>query len=262
MKIKDILNEMNKIAPITLMQKGDNSGLLVGDPEREAKKVLAALDITNEAVDEARKKGADVIISHHPVIYDPLYSLSEKNPACRAAKHGIFCICYHSPLDLAHGGMNDIIFDILKLPLGLLKPQSFLEEVGGGYGYGLICGMKTSLSPEETARLLKSAFGCTAVRYSRGGRPIKTIAFCSGSGGSMFEDALSLGADALITGDVKHDRMIAALNEGATIFDCGHFHTENIVLPYIAKKFAEDIPDLPFEIAESSVDPCAYIVEG
>ena len=102
--VKDILDEMDRIAPLSLMQKGDNSGLLAGLPNDKATKVLAALDITNEVVEEAIAKGADVIISHHPVIYHPLYSLSEENPACRAMKHGIACLCFHSPLDLARGG--------------------------------------------------------------------------------------------------------------------------------------------------------------
>lgn len=256
--VKDILDEMERIAPLSLMQKGDNSGLLVGSPEDKAEKVLAALDITNEVVEEAAKKDANVIISHHPVIYNPLYSLSDKNPACRASKYGIACLCFHSPLDLAEGGINDIIYDMLKEPFGLSEPECFVEDVGGGHGYGLVCRLKSAVVPDNAAKMLKDLFSCSVVRYTRCGRPIEKLAFCSGGAGSMLSDALKLGADAFITGDVKHDQMINALNSGATLFDCGHFHTENIVLPYLKKRFAEDMPQLPFEISESSSDPCNY----
>lgn len=257
-RVKDILDEMERIAPLSLMQKGDNSGLLVGSAEDKVEKVLAALDITNEVVEEAAQKGADVIISHHPVIYNPLYSLSDKNPACRAAKYGIACLCFHSPLDLTKGGINDIIYDMLKEPFGLSESESFVEDVGGGYGYGLVCRLKSGIEPNNAAKMLKDIFKCNVVRYTRCGRPIEKLAFCSGGAGSMLPDALALGADAYITGDVKHDQMITALNSGATLFDCGHFHTENIVIPYLARRFSEDMPELAFEIAESSVDPCSY----
>ncbi|MGN1303918.1 MAG: Nif3-like dinuclear metal center hexameric protein [Oscillospiraceae bacterium] len=257
--VKDILAEMDRIAPLSLTEKGDNSGLLAGLPSDGATKVLAALDITNEVVEEAIAKGADVIISHHPVIYHPLYSLSDENPACRAMKNGIACLCFHSPLDLAKGGINDIIFDMLKEPFGLCGPEAFVEEVGGGFGYGLVCRLKNPLEPYKAAEMLKNIFKCSIVRYTRGGRPIEKLAFCSGGAGSMLPDALRLGADAYITGDVKHDQMITALNFGATLFDCGHFHTENIVIPYLAKRFAEDMPEIAFEIAERSTDPCNYV---
>lgn len=258
LKVRDIINEMNAIAPISLMQKGDNSGLLVGSHDDKAEKVIAALDITNEVVEEAKSRGADVIISHHPVIFSPLYSLTDKNPACRAAKYGIACICYHSPLDLVKGGMNEIIYDILKGPFSLKTPECFLEPVGE-LGYGLVCELEKEIEPEKAAYLLKEGFGCRFVRYSRGGRNIKKLAYCSGSGGGMLEEAIRLGADALITGDVKHDRMITAWNEGVTLFDCGHYHTEKIILPYLKKRFSEDLPQVSFEIAKADVDPCEYV---
>lgn len=259
LNVRDIINEMNVIAPISLMQKGDNSGLLVGSLDDKAERVLAALDITNEVVEEAKNRGVDVIISHHPVIFSPLYSLTDKNPACRAAKYGIACICYHSPLDLAKGGMNEIIYGILKKPFSLKEAECFLEPVGNGVGYGLVCELEKEIEPKKAAYLLKECFNCRYVRYSRGGRSIKKLAYCSGSGGSMLEEAIALGADTLITGDVKHNRMVTALNEGVTLFDCGHFHTENIILPYLKKRFSEDMPQVSFEIADSSTDPCEYV---
>lgn len=258
--VSDILAEMDKIAPLANMDKRDNSGLLVGDPDMPVTKVLTALDITNEVVLEAVEKGANVIVAHHPVIYNPLYTLNENNPACLALKNGIACICFHSPLDMADGGINDIIYDMLKEPFGLSKPEAVVEPMhSDGRGYGMVCSASKQFTPEEMAKKLKSIFGCSVVRYTKGTRHIRKIAFCSGGAGSDLHEAIALGADAYITGDVKHDQLITANNEGVSLFDCGHYHTEVIAMPYLKKCFNEDLPGLEFDIAESCTDPASYV---
>lgn len=257
----DILAEMDKIAPLKNIHKGDNSGLLVGDPHTEVTKVLTTLDITCDVVREAAEKGANVIVAHHPVIYNPLYTLDDSNPACLALKKGIVCICFHSPLDMADGGINDIIYDMLKEPFGLSKPEGVIEPIhSDGRGYGMVCSASKSFSPKETADMLRKIFGCTVVRYTEGSRTIKKIGFCSGGAGSDLPAAMRLGADAYITGDVKHDQLITALNNGVSLFDCGHYHTEVIAMAYLKKRFNEDLPTLDFEIAESCTDPAHYSV--
>ncbi|MCD7731524.1 MAG: Nif3-like dinuclear metal center hexameric protein [Oscillospiraceae bacterium] len=259
LKVSDILAEMDKIAPLKNIHQGDNSGLLVGIPDAPVKKALAALDITCDVVREAEKKGADVIISHHPVIYNPLYTLDEGNPACLALKKGIACICFHSPLDMADGGINDIIYDMLKEPFGLSKSDGVIEPIhSDGRGYGMVCNAAKTFSPEKTAEMLKEIFGCTVVRYTKGYRPIKRIAFCSGGAGSDLPLAMKLGADAFITGDVKHDQLITAQNCGISLFDCGHYHTEVISMAYLKNRFNEDFPDFDFEVAENCTDPAHY----
>ncbi len=259
LKVSDILAEMDKIAPLANIHKGDNSGLLVGNPGTAVTKVLTALDITCDVVREASEKGANVIISHHPVIYNPLYALDETNPACLALKLGIACICFHSSLDMADGGINDIIYDMLKEPFGLSKPDGVVEPVHpDGRGYGMVCNASKEFSPEAAAEKLKEIFGCMVVRYTKGSRPIRRIAFCSGGAGSDLTKAIALGADAYITGDVKHDQLITALNSGVSIFDCGHYYTEVIAMPYLKRCFNEDFPGLSFEIAGSCTDPASY----
>ncbi len=261
LKVKDILAEMDKIAPLSIIHKGDNSGLLVGNPEAEVKKVLTALDITCDVVKEAIAKGADVIVAHHPVIFHPLYTLDENDPACLAFKHNIACICFHSPLDMADGGINDIIFDMLKDEFKLSPREAVVEPVhSDGRGYGMVCTSKAEFTPEKMAVRLKEIFGCTVVRYTNGSRPIKKIAFCSGGAGSDLPNAINLGADAYITGDVKHDQLITAVNCGISLFDCGHYHTEVIAMAYLKKRFCEDFAGIDFEIAESCTDPACYAI--
>lgn len=258
--VKDILTLMDEVAPMKNLHKGDNSGLLAGSPEAAVTKVLFALDITCEVVREAAAKGAEVIVSHHPVIYHPLYTLDDKNPACLAFKHGIACVCFHSPLDMADGGINDIIFDMLTPSLGL-KKKSVLEPVHpDGRGYGFVCSVGAEVMPSELGKLLKEIFGCTIVRYTDSGKPIKTLAFCSGGGGSDLPLAIAADADAYITGDVKHDQWITARNSGIALYDCGHFHTEDIVIPYLIKRFGEAYPGLEAIRAEADTDPVDYVL--
>ncbi len=258
--VKDIFDLVDKIAPMKNLHKGDNSGLLVGSPDAPVTKVMFALDITCEAVREAAAKGAEVIVSHHPVIYNPLYSLNENNPACLALKYGISCICFHSPLDMADGGINDIIFDMLD-PALKLKKKSVLEPIhADGRGYGWICSVGAEIVPSELGKLLKETFGCTVVRYTDSGKPVKTLAFCSGGGGSNLPLAIAGGADAYITGDVKHDQWIAARNNGIALYDCGHFHTEDIAIPYLMSRFAKSYAGLETIRAEADRDPVDYIL--
>lgn len=258
--VKDIMILMDKIAPLKNLHKGDNSGLLVGDENASVTKILFALDITCDAVREAAEIGAEVIIAHHPVIFHPLYALNENNPACLAFKHGIACICFHSPLDMADGGINDIIFDMLT-PALKLKKQDVLEPVHpDGRGYGWVCSVGNEIMPDELGKLLKDTFGCTIVRYTNSGKPIKKLAFCSGGAGGDLSLAIASGADAYITGDVKHDQWITARNSGIALYDCGHFHTEDIAVPYLIKRFAEEYPQLEAVRAKADRDPVDYIL--
>lgn len=258
--VKDIFAAMDVIAPMKNLHKGDNSGLLVGDENAPVTKVLFALDITCEVVREAIEIGAEVIVAHHPVIFHPLYTLEDSNPACLALKHGIACICFHSPLDMADGGINDIIFDMLN-PQLKLKKQAVLEPVHpDGRGYGWVCSLGNEIMPDKLGALLKDIFGNKVVRYTNSGRIVKKIAFCSGGAGGNLPLAIEHGADAYVTGDVKHDQWITARNSGIALYDCGHFHTEDIVIPYLINRFGEVFSGLELIHAKADKDPVDYIM--
>ena len=260
--VKNLYDIMDKIAPFCNVDQHDNSGINVGNPDDKVTKVLLALDITIDTVEEAKAKGAYLIISHHPVIYNPLYTVSDKNPACLAVKYGIACICCHTPLDMADGGINDILYDKFKEPFGLAEQAETLCIViqSNGQGYGKVCDMSKEFTPSELAKTAKEILGCTTVRYTDGYCKIKRIAFCGGGAGFLIEQAVKMGADAYITGDVKHDQLITAGNMGVTIIDCGHYHTENIAVPYLKKRLEAELPDIDFIIAETNTDPASYII--
>ena len=257
-KIYDILD---KSAPFKRADKYDNSGILVGDREDTVSKVLIALDITNDVIEEAKEKGADLIISHHPVFnfrYEEFGNINDKTPIYNLAKYGISAICTHTCLDVAKGGINDIIFDMLKEPFSLKDNPEILEVVGEDYGYGKICVSEKEFTPKETAEMLKKIFGCTIVKYCSGKDKINKIAYCSGGGGSLLTLAYEKGADAYICGDVKHDRWIAAKNLGISLFDCGHYHTEVIMVDYLVKLLSSEFSDTEFLPAEKGTDIVEY----
>lgn len=258
--VKDVFAAMDVIAPMKNLHKGDNSGLIVGDGDAPVSKVLFALDVTCEVVREAIEIGAEIIVAHHPVIFRPLYTLDDGNPACLALKHGIACICFHSPLDMADGGINDIIFDMLD-PTLKLKKQAVLEPIHpDGRGYGWVCAVGNEIMPDKLGTLLKDIFGNKVIRYTNSGRIVKKIAFCSGGAGGNLPLAIEQGADAYVTGDVKHDQWITARNSGIALYDCGHFHTEDIAIPYLIKRFGELLSGLELVQAKSDKDPVDYIM--
>jgi dinuclear metal center YbgI/SA1388 family protein len=260
LKVKDIMAVMNKIAPLELTSSDDNSGLLVGCQGDAASKVLLCLDITIDVINEAVEKGADVIISHHPIIYMPfLRSISDRNPAGLALKKNIACVCFHTPIDIAAGGMSDIIYEKLKSPLKITKTLGFLEEAQGGRGYGAVCRLEKPVAPVKAAGIFKEVFGCSVLRYYDGEKPIKKLAYCSGGGGSLVPAAINRGADGYLCGDIKNHEWIAAKNAGISLFDAGHYHTEVIVVPYIKKRLSEELPGLKVLIAENCIDPVEYI---
>ena len=257
--VSEIYTYIDSFAPFSTQEKWDNSGLLTGSMNKKVSKVLVTLDITNEVADEAAEIGAELIIAHHPVIFKPLYSLSENEPSCKLLKSGISAICVHTPYDVAEGGMSDILMELT----GFEKTEGILEITGQNYktyGFGTIGIASQESQVDELAKQLKNVLGCTVVRYTDGGKPIKKAAFCTGSGGNLIIAALNQGADAYITSEVKHDQWLLAKQRGISVFDCGHFHTENIGMIRLCKMLAADFSNIEFVMSEVNKDPVKYVL--
>lgn len=257
--INEIYAYLNELYPVDSQEKWDNSGLIVQNYEMKCSKLLLSLDISYETVCEADCKGAELIVSHHPVIFDPIKNISPDNPLYHLAERNIAAICMHTNLDIAQNGTNGVILKMLSKSLAFSKEPEPFEELGGGRSLGWIIELDEKIFSDNLALELKRIFGCEYVRTSRNSRKmISRIAFCSGSGGSMLGLAKQKRCDALITGDVKHDVWVASNAIDITVFDCGHFHTENPVLWELRRVLEEKFPQLDVEISERSVDPVIY----
>lgn len=246
-KICDIYNLINEFAPYNLQESYDNSGVNVGSTEKEVRKILLALDVTNEVCDEAISENADLIITHHPVIFRGLKSLDEKNVAVRLAVNGISAISMHTNFDSAKGGMNDLLCE----RLGLVPKESLLIENGVPTGYVCECEFESAKALAEVA---KSRLGCRVVRYNDEGKAVRLVAVCSGSGGGFLINAIKKSCDAYITGDVKHDVFIDAHNAGLTVIDAGHFYTENIFYSFLINIITENFKDVEVFTARTNKD--------
>ncbi len=254
--VGDIYDEINRVAPFRTQDDWDNSGLLVGDRDTEVTGIITALDITHETIGEAIAKKANLIVSHHPVIFRPLKHLSMSDPAVRLAANGISAICVHTPLDKAVHGINDMIADMISREFSVSDTRTPMisEEPGSDDGDGRIIEIKEDMSAEEMARRLGKMFGGGPVRFAPGMKKIRRVAICSGSGGSLLSVVSKNNCDAYITGDVKHDVWLSAVSDGITLFDCGHFYTERMSAEYLAKLLKTAAPGVNVETAVTCTD--------
>ncbi len=226
--VKNIFDFINSIAPFEKQCEWDNSGLVVGDPAQEIKKIGVVLDITPDAIEYAAKNGIDLIVSHHPVIFRAVKSVVADDPAYMLIKNGISAICTHTSLDIAKGGVNDALADSLGFSNAVPLSDSGETEMIR------ICETN-GMTADELSKLVADALS-TCVTVADGGKTIKKIALCGGAGGDFLFDVAQSGCDAYITGEAKHHEFLAAKELGLTLLAAGHFETENPVVAVLAEK--------------------------
>ena len=228
-KVKDFYGYLNSIAPFETQEDWDNSGMLVGDMEAEVKKVAVVLDITHEEIKKVKAIGADLIISHHPVIFNPIKSVTRGSVPYELVASSINALCCHTPLDIADGGTNDSLAKLLGI------------EVTRADDPILRLGTVEPTTAENLAGKIAKALN-TKVRYADAGRKIEKIAICTGAGCSLIEAAGEI--DAFITGDASHHNFLDCVHVGITLIAAGHYETEIIVVPVLVKKLQAQFPDI------------------
>ena len=253
MKICELIESLDKWAPFSTALDFDNCGLLVGDAKSETDCVLLALDLTEEVLLEAERIGAGAILTHHPLIFRAQKSFTAEGLPFRAARLGISVIGCHTNLDSAPDGVNDTLISVL----GLTK----LGEVAGSGGCCAMCACPEELSaPKALAERVKTAVGLPCVRLADGKKPVSRVAVCCGGGASFIDAAISDGADAMITGDIKYAAAVDAVRAGFTLVDAGHYETERVILPVMAEKLSKEFPTCRFEIAESCRSAFEFVI--
>ena len=249
-KIIDFYKFIDSIAPFETQESWDNSGFLVGDGNKEIKKVMVALDVAEPVLNEAFGKGAQLIISHHPVIFGALKEIHPKNIAFLAAEKGIAVISAHTCLDIADGGVNDC----LAAALGLEN----VEKVDDGEGLMRIGELKEPLSCIDFIKYVAEKLNVGGIKYTPTAKMIKKVAVCGGSGGDLYPAAISAGADAYVTANIKHNLFIDMRRDDFCVLDAGHFCTENTVIKPLAQKIKAAFPDTEVIVSEVSEDPARY----
>ncbi len=240
--VGDIKNAMNKWAPFETAEGFDNVGVLIGDDFLEVTKCVICLDVTQSVCDEAAGMGAELIISHHPVVFEPLKSLSSESVVYQLVSEGISVLSAHTNLDKASGGVNETLIDALGF--------ADKKAVDGTDSLLFKCEAEFSCG-EELAKHVKSKLALDSVRFYDAGFPIENVAVCCGSGGSFLPLVVAEGIDAFITGDVKHNVAVDAENYGITLIDAGHYETEQMIVSKIFEYLKPLFPDVEFIKAES-----------
>ena len=251
--VGDVEAVMEVWAPVNSAMPGDNVGLLSGRRAAAVKTVLTALDITPAVIDEAVSAGAGLIVAHHPIFREPLMGVTDDTPAgellMALAENRVAAICMHTNLDAAAGGVNDA----LAMALGLDCLSKPIEPETGIGRYG---DLPEEITAEQLALLAKGRLGCGSVRLSDTGRPVKRLAVCGGSGGSLIEYAFRAGCDAFLAGEFRHNHFLEAAALGVSLLECGHFATENVVVERITARLREKLPGL--EVIASSCQKEPY----
>lgn len=357
MTIKEIYGWLDAFAPFSLAEEWDNAGLQIGGMDDAVSGVVVSLDLTEKALAAAGEAGANLILTHHPAIFDPLKQLRSDSLVYTCARRGIAVLSAHTNLDLAPGGVNRCLAErlgfeqcypleatgrvpyrtvVVFVPVqhrdeviramaaagagrlgdyagcafsndgrGQFTPlegaHAFIGEVGkpelvdeariemlcpadrvaavvgamrtahpyeepaygiyenhavaDEYGDVLCAALAEPMDPEVFVTWVKSRLVLDRVRCVLGKRPIHRAAFCCGAGGSFFGRAADRGADAYITGDVKHSTMVEAAERGITLIDAGHYETERFIVPRLAERLRGAFPNLPVSVVEEG---CPY----
>lgn len=240
-------------APIETKLDFDNVGLLVGSPDWDVKKVLLSLDITDPVVEEAKKTGAQLIVSHHPLFFG-LKNIGSLDPqgikAMNLLTGSIAAVCMHTNLDAADGGVNDALAAALDVREAKTYEPEHICRIGA---------LPEPLPLPEFLRRVKTALGCNGIRYVDGGKPVRKVALCGGSGGSFLEETANTGCDTFVTADVKYDVFLRAKELGLNLIDAGHFNTENVVIPVLKQWISEAFPGVEVVISKHTQTEQYYV---
>ncbi|MBN1849843.1 MAG: Nif3-like dinuclear metal center hexameric protein [Deltaproteobacteria bacterium] len=243
--LNDILNLLNEIAPFSHMAGWDNAGLQVGDLSKEIHRIFFALDPTMDNLMNASEKNAQLLLTHHPLIFKSLsqinYHAYPGSVIVAAIKNDIAVIAVHTNLDVAWGGINDMLADLLELD----HPEILdIEDSSENHSVGLgrIGSLKEPTSLTAFIDLAKRVLGCKVVRVlGNDDLVVKRIAVVGGSGGSLIARASEKGADLLVTGDIGHHEALEAESLNLALMDAGHFFTEKAAIRLFADRFKEKL---------------------
>ena len=239
MTINDLYFELNKRIPASLSCDWDNDGIMcMSEPERQVKRVLLTLDVTEQAVKRAVDLGFDLIISHHPLIFHPLKSITDGR-LISLIKNGVGAFAFHTRLDIATGGVNNALAELLKLK----NVRRFGED-----GLGAIGELEEETADTELGKYIKNALNSDSVKGIFTGRTVKVVAVLGGAGGDYVCQAYEAGADFYLSGEIGYNKMLDQAATGMSICAAGHYFTEQPVLTKLEEMIKNIDKDIEVEI--------------
>lgn len=261
MLIKEITDIIERFAPLAWQASYDNAGLIVGRPEDQVHKALLAVDVTEEVIDEAEREGCDLIITHHPIIFQPLrrFNSADQVQRCveRAIRRGIALYACHTNLDSAPEGMSWRLAQMLGVGgLRVLQPV----EADANVGFGVVGELSEAVDTLEFMRHIQQTLHVQAVRHSDIASPtVRRVAICTGAGASLIGDARRAEANIYVTADLKYNDFMTPDN-ALTVADIGHFESEYCAIQIIFDILSENLLTFAVRKSEYSRNPVNYLV--
>lgn len=255
MRCKDIIAVLEGLSAVSYAEKWDNVGLLAGRKDKEIESVMLALDATDEVIEQAVKKGVSMLITHHPLVFQPLSKVTTEDFIGRRMFRLIQKdICYyavHTNFDVM--GMADAAADELELKEREVLDITY-EDESAREGIGRFGRLPRIMTLKECAEYVKKHFELASVQvFGNPDAELEKAAVCPGSGKSYIRNAVQMGADVYITGDIDHHSGLDALAQGMSVIDAGHFGLEHIFKTYMKEYLGREMPGLKvYEAAEKS----------
>lgn len=239
--VKDIMERLEAWAPRAAACDWDNAGLLIGRRDKEVGRVFVALDATVETVDRAIEEGADLIVTHHPMIFKALKQINDGDALGRKIidliRNDVSLFAMHTNFDACPGGMADLVCERLGFrKTGVLEKVPMEDE---GFGIGFTAELKAPMDCAKLAALVKERFGLSDVRMSDVGLKVRTLAVCPGSGRGFVRDIIRMKPDVFITGDMGHHEALDLKDEGISLIEAGHYGLEHIFVDEVADELAD-----------------------
>lgn len=255
--VGDILGFIHTLAPASMKMHWDNVGLLCGSRSTPVSRVLVALDPFEGVCREAEAVDAQLIVTHHPLIFTAPKSITDETSVGRSimqlCRSGISAINAHTNLDQAPNGVNQVLAKILDLEnIQVIDTQGEDEQ---GRPWGLLRSGTVAQQPlEDFLPKVREALSCPGLRYTGTGKPVHKVAVGGGACAGELLDAYHAGCDTFITSDVKYNQFWDAYDLGMNLIDAGHFYTENPVVAVLADKLQQAFPEIEVLISKTHTD--------
>ena len=236
--VKNIYDFINRIAPFELQENWDNSGHLIGDFRKNVTKVVMALDGTKDVANFARDVGADLVLTHHPVIFNGLKNIKIDSNVYNYVKNDIAVISTHTSYDIAVGGINDNLATII----GLMNTYHTED------GFTVVGELESPMSIDDFAEYVNVKLCCNGLRYTDTDKMIKKVCLCGGAGSDFIQTAKN-EADCYLTGELKYHEMLDCQQDNFAVVVAGHYETESEAFLMLKEQLEKIFVDVEFIIA-------------
>lgn len=260
-KIKEVIEAIECVAPLHLQESYDNSGLQVGDVSVEASGALLCVDATADVIDEAVASGCNLVVTHHPLLFNGVKCVAGRNRPevvlAKAIQAGICIYSSHTAMDAAVGGISRRMARML----GLTDEKVLVpSRPGAQEGLGAVGNLPQPMEPMRFLQLVKEVFGSVALRYSLPvpDAAISRVALCGGAAGEFVPEAIAAGAQVYVTADCKHNQMLDHADR-IMLVDAGHYETEQCATQIFLEILTEKFPNFAVAKSQACHNPVACL---